>query len=111
MTYMRFVPPTYTGVISVGPLIEYDCKMHGRAQISQYEILDLFAVINYTRGSRNKILDYTRVTHSMPCVQYTYKGKRIIIHMIIVTKRLCQITRHSRHLGSSDVLLDTVQCL
>ena len=108
---MGFSPPTYTGVISMGPLIEYDCKMHGRAQISRYEILDLFVVIKYTLGSRNKILNYTRVTHSMPCVQYRYKGKRVIIHMIIITERLCQITRHSRHLGSSDVLLDTAHCL
>jgi hypothetical protein len=89
---MEFAPPTYTGVISVGPLIEYDCKMHGRAQISQYEILGLSVVIKNTRGSRNKILNYTRVTHSMPCVQYRYKGKRVIVHIIIITENLCQIT-------------------
>ena len=68
----------------MGPLIEYDCKMHGRAQISRYEILGLFVVIKYTRGSRNIILDYTRVTHFMLCVQYRYKGKRVILHMIII---------------------------
>ena len=72
---MEFSPSTYTGVISMGPLIEYDCKMHGRAQISQYEILGLFIVIKYTRGSRNIILDYTRVTRFMPCVNIDIRSK------------------------------------
>ena len=76
------------GVISVGPLIEYDCKMHGHAEINQYEILILFVVTKSTWVSRNIILNYTRVTHTMPCVQYRYKRKRVIIHMIIITERL-----------------------
>lgn len=32
------------GVISVGPLMEYDCKIHGGAEINQNEILLLFVV-------------------------------------------------------------------
>lgn len=72
--------PSYiTGVISVGPLMEYDSKMHGHAEISQYEILSLFVITMYTLGSRNTILNYTRVTHAMPCVQYRYKGKEVIV--------------------------------
>lgn len=85
--------PSYiTGVISMGPLIEYDRKMHGHAEISQYEILGLFVVTRYTLGSRNITLNYTRVTHTMPCVQCGYKGKRVIAKWILVTERLSQIT-------------------
>lgn len=51
----------------MGHLIKYDSKMYDRAQISQYEMLVLFVIINYTRGSMNIILDYTRVAHSMHC--------------------------------------------
>lgn len=67
------------------PLIKYDYKMHGCAQISRYEIFSLFVVIKYTRRSKNKILDYTRVTHAIHCVQYKYNDKKVIIHMIIIT--------------------------
>lgn len=49
--------------------------MHGSVQINWYEILDLFVVIKYTQGSRNKILYSTRVRHSMSCVQYKYNVK------------------------------------
>lgn len=85
--------------------------MHGQAQISRYEISDLFVVIKYTRRSKNIILDYTRVTHSMHCVQHRYKEKKIIVHIIIIIERLCHITWHSRHLGISDVLVNTTHCL
>ncbi|KAK2436545.1 hypothetical protein QL285_021533 [Trifolium repens] len=68
-------PSDITGVISVGLLIEYDCNMRGHAELSQYKILSLF-VTQYILGSRNMILNYTRVIRSMPCVQYRYKGQR-----------------------------------
>lgn len=71
-----------------GPLDRVDDKMHGRAQISRYEILNLFVIIKYTLGSRNIILDYTRVTHSMHYVRYRYKGKMIIVHMIIYHRKI-----------------------
>ena len=88
MSDLDGICPSYiAGVISVGLLIEYDCKMHGHAEISQYEILSLF-VTKSTWVSRNIILNYTRVTHTMLCVQYRYKGKRIIIHMIIFMEML-----------------------
>lgn len=76
--------PSYiTKVIFVRPLIEYDCKMYGRAEISQYEIL--FVVTKYTRISNNIILKYTKKTHIISCIQYIYKDKMIIIHEVIVT--------------------------
>lgn len=37
------IRPSYiTGVISTGLLTEYDCEMHGHAEMSQYEILTSF---------------------------------------------------------------------
>ena len=76
MSDLDGICPSYiTGVISVGLLIEYDCNTRGHAELSQYEILSLF-VDQYILGSRNKILNHTRVTRSMPCVQYRYKGQR-----------------------------------
>jgi hypothetical protein len=58
-------------------------NIRGHAELSQYEILSLF-VAQYILGSRNMILNYTRVTRSMSCVQY--------IHMIVITERFRQIT-------------------
>lgn len=52
--------PTYSRVVFMRPLIEYDNKMNYRVQISQCEILNLFVAIEYTRVSRNVILDYIR---------------------------------------------------
>lgn len=69
-------------------LIEYDYKMHGGAQINQYEILNLF-VIEYIQVSLNIIFNYIRITHIMSFVQYKYQNKRVIIHMIIIIERLC----------------------
>lgn len=69
------------------PLIKYECKIHGHAQISKYEILSLYFVIKYSQGTKNIILDYISVTHFMSCVEYKYKGKLVIVHMIIIIKR------------------------
>lgn len=46
-------------------LIEYNFKLQGHIDISQYEILSLFIVTNYTRVSKNIILYYTIVTQIM----------------------------------------------
>jgi hypothetical protein len=50
-----------TRVISVGLLIEYECKMHAYAKWSHYEILGLF-ITKYILGSRNIVFDYTKMT-------------------------------------------------
>lgn len=60
--------------------------MHGHAKISQYKILRLFIITNYTRVPSNIILDYTKVIQIMPCVKYRYTNKIKIMHMIIITK-------------------------
>lgn len=105
--------PSYiTGVISTGPLIEYDCKMHGHAEISQYEILTLFVVTKYALGSRNIILNYAGMTLAMSCVQYRYKGKKVIVHM---TSGHGKVKSNHKDfyvcLGNYDVLLDTTRSL
>jgi len=45
-------PSCITWNISLGLLMKYDLKLHGQAELSQYEILDLF-VTQYISGSRN----------------------------------------------------------
>lgn len=54
-----------------GFLIEYHSKMHGCTEISQYEILHLFVTIQ-------------GLAHTIFCVQYRYKNKIVIIHVIII---------------------------
>ena len=61
-------PSHITGVISVGHLIEWDCKMHGCAQMSQYEISILFVLVGLLGNQEILKLNYTRVTRSMPHV-------------------------------------------
>lgn len=41
---MMLLHPTYIWVISTSPLIDYNCKIHGHAEISQYDILRLYIV-------------------------------------------------------------------
>lgn len=57
-------------------------------KISQYEILNLFVVTNYTCLSRNIMLEYIRVEQNIPRIQFIYEGKKSIIHMINIKKRL-----------------------
>ena len=57
------------------------------------------------------ILNWMRVTRSIPCVQYRHKGKGVIIHIIIITGGFVRSHDIFRVLGSSDVLLDTAHCL
>lgn len=61
-------PPTYIRVISIDPLIDYDCKIYGHTKISQYKILNLFIATKYTQLSRNIIYNHTRMTQIMICV-------------------------------------------
>jgi len=49
--------------------------------------------------------------HVILCVQYRHEDKMVIIHMIIITEMVGQITWHSRHLDSNDVLSDTTHYL
>ena len=42
----RICPSHITGAISSGPLMSENGKMHGRAQMSQYEILNLFVFVS-----------------------------------------------------------------
>jgi len=47
----------------------------------------------------------------MPCDQYRYKDKGVIVTWILSWKMFRQITWHSCHLASNYMLLDTAHCL
>ena len=53
MSVLDGICPSYIrGYISLGLLMNMTEKLHGHAELSQYEILDLF-VTQYVSGSRN----------------------------------------------------------
>lgn len=87
-------------------LIEEDCKMHVHAQISRYQIFDLLVVIKLFGVTKNIILDNKMVTHYISCVQYKNKDKRVIIHRLIIIKRLYHII-----LNNNNILSDIVHYL
>lgn len=65
--------------------------MYDHAKISQFEMLTLFVATKLTQVSKNIIFKYTRMTQFISFVQYRVKAKRVIIHIIVITERLCQI--------------------
>ena len=62
-------------------------KLLGHAELSQYEILDLF-VIQYVLGSRNINIDLYKGDKTMTCDQYRYYDKGVIIHMSIIIEKV-----------------------
>lgn len=58
----EITPHTYAELISMRLVLEYEYKMHGHVEISQYKILSLYIVTKYTQTSKNVISDYTIVT-------------------------------------------------
>ena len=50
----RICPSHITGVISSGPLMSETGKMHGRARMSQYEILTSFVFISLLGDQETK---------------------------------------------------------
>lgn len=62
--------------------------MYGHAKISQFEMLTLFGFTKSTWVSKNIIFKYIRMTRFISLVQYRVKGKRVIIHIIVITKKI-----------------------
>jgi len=62
-------------------------KLHGHAELSQYEILELF-VIQYISGSRNTNIDLYKGDISMSCDQYRYEDKGVILHINIIMEKV-----------------------
>jgi len=69
--------------------MKYDLKLHGHAELSQYEILDLF-VTQYISGSRNINIELYKgdITYVLCLIYiYIYKGKMgNYTHNIIMEK-------------------------
>ena len=105
------LPLLITEDISLGLLMKYDCKIAWSCRTKSIWDIELIRYSVYFKIKKYKYWSMKGVTKSMPCDLYRYEDKWVIAHMNIIMKRFRQIIWHSCHLGSSDVLLDTVHCL
>jgi len=62
-------------------------KLHDHAELSQYEILNLF-IVQYISGSRNINIELNKGDTSMSCVRYRYEVKRVIVRMNIIMEKI-----------------------